>query len=140
MKDPITIQAVVDQFNVNNGGYPNHYPGGYTFEGTLGLPAMMALPEDLCGARVEVTFRLLAKGSRVVPWKVEDVPVGCRLREKAKPDTIWFVTHADQLNPDASVWSGNRGWCARGLATGYEHSTDGGKTWRPAGKTEEVWS
>ncbi len=149
---PITLRAVIDGVNVNSpsrwGSWDHHAIevllkgiGDYGFEGKIGLPVTTALDyPELCGAQVEVTIRVLTKGRKVVPWKATEVPLGCSIRERAKPETIWFVNRADQLNPDANVWSCSNGWSAAVLAAHYDYSTDGGETWAPAGRQTEEWS
>ena len=69
-----------------------------------------------CDYRIKPTLR---------PWTADEVPLGAQVRSKSyHPDHRSLITT-----------SGNsihrEGWL-----NGYEHSTDGGKTWLPCGVEE----
>lgn len=64
--------------------------------------------------------------AKLRPWTADEVPLGAQVRSKSyHPDHRSLITT-----------SGNsihrEGWL-----NGYEHSTDGGKTWLPCGVVEE---
>lgn len=65
--------------------------------------------------------------AKLRPWTADEVPLGAQVRSKSyHPDHRSLITT-----------SGNsihrEGWL-----NGYEHSTDGGKTWLPCGVMEEA--
>jgi hypothetical protein len=60
------------------------------------------------------------------PWKPDEVPLGAQMRQTGKPQYRWLI---DRSASD----SHRKDW----FNNGYEHSTDGGKTWHPCG-VEEV--
>ncbi len=152
-----TAKAFVNAVNVN---YPGSAYSSYersaieveltpdpgapvSFKGTVGLNAALGashdfVASDLLGAPVEVTIRLMTKKTRVVSWKADEVPLGAWLRGGGGPFTFTRVS-------DEGVWvvngggSGNWSISFDTLAEGYEHSTDGGKTWSAAGRVEEVY-
>ena len=59
------------------------------------------------------------------PWNAEEVPLGSQMRDVSKQYYRWLIQHSG--NEDV-----RKEWLV-----GYEHSTDGGKTWHPCG-VEEV--
>ena len=60
------------------------------------------------------------------PWTADEVPLGAQVRSKSyHPDHRSLIIH-----------SGNS-MTREGWLNGYEHSTDGGKTWLPCGVVEE---
>jgi hypothetical protein len=59
------------------------------------------------------------------PWNAEEVPLGSQMRDVSKQYYRWLIHHSG--NEDV-----RKEWLV-----GYEHSTDGGKTWHPCG-VEEV--
>lgn len=60
------------------------------------------------------------------PWTADEVPLGAQVRSKSyHPDHRSLITT-----------SGNP-MHREGLLNGYEHSLDGGKTWKPCGVEEE---
>jgi hypothetical protein len=60
------------------------------------------------------------------PWTADEVPLGCQLRSKSyHPDYRFLIDRT----ANAEV---REDWLK-----GYEHSTDGGKTWLPCGVMEE---
>jgi hypothetical protein len=61
------------------------------------------------------------------PWTADEVPLGAQVRSKSyHPDHRSLITTSG--NPIH-----REGWL-----NGYEHSTDGGKTWLPCGVVEEA--
>jgi hypothetical protein len=88
------------------------------------------------------------KVQKVLPWKASDVPLGCWVRSKSQRNHVALIT---QIAPEAVIIPSGISWdlknpeCIIGgqkgttvafgaLAGYYEHSTDGGKTWSPAGR------
>ena len=59
------------------------------------------------------------------PWTADEVPVGGQIRSKHSRDYRFLIDRT--ANADV-----RKDWL-----NGYEHSTDGGKTWLPCGVTEE---
>ena len=59
------------------------------------------------------------------PWTADEVPLGAWMRNKINTNSRSLIVSADD---DAY---------RRAIFQGYEHSTDGGKTWKPCG-VEEV--
>lgn len=59
------------------------------------------------------------------PWTADEVPVFSLMRKKAYPNHEWLLIAVgnDDIRSD--------------FLNGYEHSTDGGKTWLPCGVEEE---
>ena len=61
------------------------------------------------------------------PWTADEVPLGAQVRSKSyHPDHRSLITTSG--NPIH-----REGWLS-----GYEHSTDGGKTWLPCGVVEDA--
>ena len=60
------------------------------------------------------------------PWTADEVPVGGQIRSKHSRDYRFLIdrTANDEVRKD---------WLK-----GYEHSTDGGVTWKPCGVVEEA--
>lgn len=87
------------------------------------------------GAQVKITIEIQEPKTKVVPWKAEEVPLGAWLRVKGYPGAVQFTRVSDE---SVTVVNGNGSYdhplSFKRLAEVYEHSTDGGKTWRPAGK------
>ena len=64
--------------------------------------------------------------AKLRPWTADEVPLGAQVRSKSyHPDHRSLITTSG--NPIH-----REGWLS-----GYEHSTDGGKTWLPCGVVEE---
>jgi hypothetical protein len=64
--------------------------------------------------------------AKLRPWTADEVPLGAQVRSKSyHPDHRSLITSSG--NPIL-----REGWL-----NGYEHSTDGGKTWLPCGVMEE---
>ena len=64
--------------------------------------------------------------TKLRPWTADEVPLGCQLRSKSyHPDYRFLIDRT----ANAEV---REDWLK-----GYEHSTDGGKTWLPCGVMEE---
>jgi len=59
------------------------------------------------------------------PWTADEVPLGMQMRDVSKQDYRWLI-HTSGSNDTRNEW-----------LVGYEHSTDGGKTWHPCGVMEE---
>jgi hypothetical protein len=73
------------------------------------------------------------KAQKVLPWKAEDVPLGCWLRWKESPYAV--VALACVASDRVTLTHGSTHPLAYPyLAEKMEHSTDGGKTWSPAGR------
>ena len=60
------------------------------------------------------------------PWTADEVPLGAQVRSKS-----YHPDHRSMI-----IQSGNS-MTREGWLVGYEHSTDGGKTWLPCGVMEE---
>jgi hypothetical protein len=60
------------------------------------------------------------------PWTADEVPLGMQARNREHPKTRWLIdrTSSEENRKD---WFKN-----------YEHSTDGGVTWKPCGVVEEA--
>ncbi len=115
-----------------------------SFHGTLGLDGLsndmhVDDPDTILNGEVEVTVRWLVKKTRVVPWKAEEVPLGAWLRGKSPygamviasvgPEGLSFVNSCKSITTLSF----------ESVASSYEHSTDGGKTWSPAGRLETIY-
>jgi hypothetical protein len=61
------------------------------------------------------------------PWTADEVPLGAQVRSKS-----YHPDHRSMI-----IQSGNS-MTREGWLVGYEHSTDGGKTWYPCGVVEEA--
>jgi len=59
------------------------------------------------------------------PWTADEVPLGAQMRNPLNPDHRWLVNQTE-FEPVRADW----------LTEGHEHSTDGGKTWKPCGVEE----
>jgi hypothetical protein len=59
------------------------------------------------------------------PWTADEVPLGAWMRDVSKQDYRWLI-HTSGSNDTRNEW-----------LVGYEHSTDGGKTWKECGVMEE---
>ena len=74
----------------------------------------------------EATFRIKPTAT-LRPWTADEVPLGAQVRSKSyHPDYRSLITTSG--NPIH-----REGWL-----NGYEHSTDGGVTWKPCGVVEEA--
>lgn len=60
------------------------------------------------------------------PWTADEVPLGAQARSKLKPSERFLITQSN-LSLNLKQW----------LLGEYEHSTDGGVTWKPCGVVEE---
>ena len=60
------------------------------------------------------------------PWTADEVPLGMQARNREHPKTRWLIdrTSSEENRID---------WCKN-----YEHSTDGGVTWKPCGVVEKA--
>jgi len=60
------------------------------------------------------------------PWTADEVPLGAWVLEKANRERRWLITdvHDQEFRSD--------------LLKLYEHSIDGGVTWKPCGVVEEA--
>jgi len=63
--------------------------------------------------------------AKLRPWTADEVPAFSLMRQKASPNHEWLLMAVgnDDIRSD--------------FLNNYEHSTDGGKTWKPCG-VEEV--
>jgi len=71
------------------------------------------------------TYRI-KPASKLRPWTEDEVPLGAQMRNPLNLHYRWLVNQTE-IEPVRAEW----------LSEGYEHSTDGGKTWHPCG-VEEV--
>ena len=64
--------------------------------------------------------------AKLRPWTADEVPLGMQARNREHPKTRWLIdrTSSEENRID---------WCKN-----YEHSTDGGVTWKPCGVVEEA--
>jgi hypothetical protein len=60
------------------------------------------------------------------PWNAGEVPLGTQMRDVSKQDYRWLI-HTSGNEDVRKEW-----------LVGYEHSTDGGKTWKECGVMEEA--
>ena len=60
------------------------------------------------------------------PWTADEVPLGAWGRNPQYPKTRWLIDRT-------SIEENRIDWCKN-----YEHSTDGGVTWKPCGVVEEA--
>ena len=60
------------------------------------------------------------------PWTADEVPLGAQARNREHPKTRWLI---DRTSSEEN----RKDWCKN-----YEHSTDGGVTWKPCGVVEEA--
>lgn len=83
---------------------------------TTDQPAWNFIPYDY---RIKPTITLR-------PWTADEVPLGAWGRNPQYPKTRWLIdrTSSEENRID---------WCKS-----YEHSTDGGVTWKPCGVVEEA--
>ncbi len=147
-----TVQTRIDEVTYNsptpymNGwepalelGLQSPFGGLVSFRGKVGfatVPAPLmpdADPSSWQDAVVEVTVRVMTKQTRVVPWKPDEVPLGAQVR-CAVVGTRWVLTCVGSER----VFSGDTQFGLADLAARFEHSTDGGRTWHPAGRVEVV--
>ena len=63
--------------------------------------------------------------AKLRPWTADEVPVGGQIRSKCSRDYRFLIDRTANADVRAD-------WLK-----GYEHSTDGGKTWLPCGVVEE---
>ena len=61
------------------------------------------------------------------PWTADEVPLGAQVRSKT-----YHPDHRSLITTSGSSLH-REGWLS-----GYEHSTDGGVTWKPCGVVEEA--
>ena len=83
------------------------------------------------------------KEKKLRPWKPEEVPVGALVRRIGINDTRALILGLDEVDGrlDAGIlWPGRNGIQIRDSFEACllinEHSTDGGKTWKPCGVEE----
>ena len=64
--------------------------------------------------------------AKLRPWTADEVPLGMQARNAKYPKTRWLIdrTSSEENRMD---------WCKN-----YEHSIDGGVTWKPCGVVEEA--
>lgn len=78
--------------------------------------------------------------TKLRPWKAEEVPLGCWARcicDRQHGDSTRYLVSA-VLTGKARMGNG-KDYDFADIAENWEHSTDGGKTWKPAGVTETVY-
>lgn len=89
---------------------------------------------------VKITIEFQEPKIKIVPWKAEEVPLGAWLRyaqDAWNGDSTRYVITA-VLRDELRLGNG-RGYDFAHVADRWEHSTDGGKTWLPAGRTETTY-
>ncbi len=86
-----------------------------------------------------LTWSGKSKVQKVHPWKAADVPLGCWLqfRELSKAELGYREPMSFTLVRDTGLETGRGFYSFDSLAIYWNHSTDGGKTWSPAG--EVAW-
>jgi hypothetical protein len=73
----------------------------------------------------ETTYRIKPTAT-LRPWTADEVPLGAQARNREHPKTRWLI---DRTSSEEN----RKDWCEK-----YEHSTDGGVTWKPCGVVEEA--
>lgn len=68
----------------------------------------------------------IAPTTTLRPWTADEVPLGAQARNREHPKTRWLIDRT-------SSGENRKDWCKN-----YEHSTDGGVTWKPCGVVEEA--
>lgn len=68
------------------------------------------------------------------PWTADEVPVGCILKTKSTNSVRLLI---GRNNAGEILIAGDRYRSREWLLGEYEHSTDGGVTWKPCGVVEE---
>jgi hypothetical protein len=63
--------------------------------------------------------------AKLRPWTADEVPLGAWGRNPQYPETRWLI---DRTSSEEN----RKDWCEK-----YEHSTDGGVTWKPCGVVED---
>lgn len=63
--------------------------------------------------------------AKLRPWTADEVPLGAWMRSKESNEPRFLITHT-MKEPFRTQWLSE-----------YEHSLDGGKTWKPCGVEEE---
>lgn len=72
------------------------------------------------------------------PWKPEEVPVGCLLRYKNYPETVFLCLGYNSSKISEPIFdSGNECLTFEQALKNREHSIDKGKTWLPCGVISE---
>lgn len=88
----------------------------------------------------EPTCYRIKPATKLRPWKLEEFPLGCWVRLKAPvltpaffdPKELLLVTSASV----GGVTVGRNSCTFSDMLKLWEHSTDGGKTWKPCGVEE----
>ncbi len=88
------------------------------------------------GSRVKITIEIQEPKVKVVPWKAEEVPLGCWIRMNGGQINRSQVIRVDETGVVVMWRAGQPSMHIdfKELARCFDHSTDGGKTWHPAGK------
>ena len=60
------------------------------------------------------------------PWTSDEVPLGVWMRNKSVQYDRWIIVHLQYSSHNREEWLDK-----------YEHSTDGGVTWKPCGVVED---
>ena len=60
------------------------------------------------------------------PWSPDEVPLGAWMRNKSVQCDRWIIVHLQYSSRNREEWLDK-----------YEHSTDGGVTWKPCGVVED---
>jgi hypothetical protein len=69
------------------------------------------------------------------PWTADEVPLGCILKTKST-NSVWLLIGRN--NAGEILIAGDEYRSPEWLLAEYEHSTDGGVTWKPCGVVEEA--
>jgi hypothetical protein len=69
------------------------------------------------------------------PWTADEVPLGCILKTKST-NSVWLLIGRN--NVGEILIAGDKYQPPEWLLREYEHSTDGGVTWKPCGVVEEA--
>ena len=87
-------------------------------------------------AMIDRTVRLRRKPApKLRAWKPEEVPMGAILRNKKDPRQWGMITCCIDGEPKFGIINQNCSYFEKCWET-CEHSTDGGKTWKPCGVEE----
>ena len=61
------------------------------------------------------------------PWTADEVPLGAWMRNKSVQHDRWIIVHLQYSSRNREEWLDK-----------YEHSIDGGLTWKPCGVVKEA--
>jgi hypothetical protein len=120
---------------------------GPSLVGKLTFPLLSSLPIHewdgfMANQRahpIEVTFRFPRKVTRVEPWTEKTAPLGAWLRGTPPYGSMVIASVDPEGISFVNLANGVTHVTFEALLETYEHSVDGGKTWKPAGVTAEEW-